>query len=446
MVLSEWEEHISSNGKIYWFNPQTNYSTFDKPQLPPGHEFNIKRTEVATPKQALPSIAEITTLFGSGWLAEIDSNSGKVYVYNLSTGQRKWWPSSLPSAASSPSTSAPSASSAAPSAPASLAAPKASSVPRTASPAIAKGPSGGWDAEDFLRRLGRARASGDRGQEKGVLKDVAEDNYKLVTNDPGSWKVPRTNLITTAECSKNINAFNFSVGADPRIIFSHRTTGEALLRLHVSNPKQKVCALNFANGVHIGGGYKNGAIAQEEDLCRQIPTLYTSLFNAKKWGNAYPFGPSTYKGSSPERYSDVLYTSNLLVARHTVSNGYGILPRSQMPFVSLVSAAAPNIRFAGEEHNKDLVQRCVDNIFIAPKLQEKDVSILVLGAWGCGAFGGDPLVMAGHFVTSLSKGMGKLYSEIHFAIPVFSDTDRNAEVFESVLSENGVRFVVDDSA
>ena len=35
--------------------------------------------------------------------------------------------------------------------------------------------------------------------------------------------------------------------------------------------------LNFANAHHAGGGYLRGARAQEEDLCRLMPTLYTAL-------------------------------------------------------------------------------------------------------------------------------------------------------------------------
>ena len=35
--------------------------------------------------------------------------------------------------------------------------------------------------------------------------------------------------------------------------------------------------LNFANAHHAGGGYLRGARAQEEDLCRLMPTLYSAL-------------------------------------------------------------------------------------------------------------------------------------------------------------------------
>lgn len=426
MVLSIWEQHTQSNGKTYWFNPKTNTSTYEKPQIPAGEEFKVIIAKGAKECEQKPSGQEVAARLGPGWFAEVDLKSGKAYVYNPQTKDRKWWFETAPTPSHGPSS--------APSAP----------VGGRSSPAPAggqsKGRSGGWDAEDFLLRLRKAEATGVKDNEKIVLKEVAEDNYSMVTGDPNSWKVPRTNLITTAECNRSVNT---SGSRDPRISLSHRTTGEALLQMHASNPKQKVCALNFANGVKVGGGYKNGATAQEEDLCRQIPTLYSSLFNAQKWGKAYPFGPATYKGSSPARYCDVLFTSDLLVARDVKDNGYAMLSKEQMPLVSLVSAAAPNIRFGGEVHQKELVQKCVDNIFMAPILQNRDLSVLVLGAWGCGAFGGDPYVMADHFVTSLKKGLGKLYGEIHFAIPIFNADDKNAEIFEKVLRESGVDLVIE---
>merc|ERR1712224_11080 len=125
--------------------------------------------------------------------------------------------------------------------------------------------------------------------------------------------------------------------------------------------------MNFANGTreHVGGGYKNGAEAQEEDLCRRIPTLYTSLNNGLR-ANLYPFGPSTCKRrESPNQYSDVLYTDGLVLARHNVGEGYELLPKDQQVLCALVTAAAPNIK-SGEVYDDELVYRAIQNVFITP--------------------------------------------------------------------------------
>jgi len=224
------------------------------------------------------------------------------------------------------------------------------------------------------------------------------------------------------------------------LTISTMTTAEACQHF-AQDRRNVVCALNFANGITCGGGYKTGATAQEEDLCRQCPTLYSTLYNATKEG-LYPFGPSTCQSpSNPEKYSDVLYTSGLAIARGGMEEGYPLLLEDKQVTVSMVAAAAPNIRFAKEVSEPDLIYNTVKTIFVAPRLTETEVNTLILGAWGCGAFGGDPKQIAELFVRALiSDNFGKMYKEIHFAIPKLSPTDVNYEAFAQVFREFSLKF------
>mmetsp|Transcript_31122 Transcript_31122/g.58380 ORF Transcript_31122/g.58380 Transcript_31122/m.58380 type:complete len:297 (-) Transcript_31122:92-982(-) len=286
-----------------------------------------------------------------------------------------------------------------------------------------------WDHVKFAQEIAECKVQKDFKRLKTLLAQVAKDNYE---HREQFGRIPPTIPVSHRELAK----FRPPSETVPTISFSRWDTADALLNLGKKSGR-KVCALNFANGKDVGGGYLNGASAQEEDLCRRIPLLYSSLRGATKEGH-YPFGPPTCTSADrPEKYCDVLYTANLVVGRDSSENGFRILSRKEQVTVSLVAAAAPNINFEKDVNDEGLVYKAMMTIFAAPHLVEGDVNTLILGAWGCGAFGGDPIKIASLFVQALLKdNLGQGYKEVHFAIPQFSTDDTNYDVFRDVFRRN----------
>ena len=64
-----------------------------------------------------------------------------------------------------------------------------------------------------------------------------------------------------------------------------------------NNPDDEVLVLNLANPVHIGGGVRHGAKAQEEDLCRQSTLLIALESEDSSWYYEYNRSLHTRKGS-----------------------------------------------------------------------------------------------------------------------------------------------------
>lgn len=223
------------------------------------------------------------------------------------------------------------------------------------------------------------------------------------------------------------------------------TTGDAIQHFALQDRSAKLCALNFANGSTVGGGYKNGAQAQEEDLCRRIPCLYTTLLQAKRAG-LYDFGPCTCRSlDQPAKYTEILFTPNLLLVRGSEREGFMLLPAERQATVHMVHAAAPNLKFATtpEINDEGLLLTTLKSVFIAPRMSmpeaQADRCVLILGAWGCGAFGGDPSQIADLFCRTLvQEKLGRLYREVHFAIP--AGDDNNGEVFRSTFQRHKIAF------
>ena len=187
--------------------------------------------------------------------------------------------------------------------------------------------------------------------------------------------------------------------------------------------------MNFANAHVAGGGFKLGANAQEEALCR-CSTLYASISSSKA-GEMYRYN-NTHLSRVESDY--MLLSPDVCVFR---DNGGELLPQ---PFhASVITVPAPNKRgaalFAGE---KKIAETMTRRIRIMLRIAAKHgYKALVLGAWGCGAFGNSAKKVSGYFRDVLiGEQYGRCFDEVCFAIygspdgeniTAFADTFDNRE-------------------
>ncbi len=170
----------------------------------------------------------------------------------------------------------------------------------------------------------------------------------------------------------------------------------------VKHTNKTLCALNFASFKNPGGGFYRGTMAQEEALCHDS-FLYNVLIE----------------------FVDDYYTENRLDLNHSLYYDRALYSKDILFFdelgnsykTDILTCAAPNYREAKrhhitiEENNEILKKRIRYILDIASK---ENVDIFILGAWGCGVFGQDPLVVASCFKELLDDYD---FEEVIFAVP-----------------------------
>lgn len=164
----------------------------------------------------------------------------------------------------------------------------------------------------------------------------------------------------------------------------------------------KVAALDFASYRHPGGGYSNGAMAQEEALCSES-NLYNIL--NEHWGRFY--------NPNKNSLNDSLYTSKAMYVPGV------IFQRGRAKSVAdVIVCAAPNVgaakkaRVPEEECRQALAERIETVMAIAA---DQQVDCLILGAFGCGVFKNDPEQVARMFLKWLDAHPGH-FREVIFAV------------------------------
>ena len=164
-------------------------------------------------------------------------------------------------------------------------------------------------------------------------------------------------------------------------------------------------ALNFANGIHPGGGFLVGAKAQEEELCRSS-ALYQTIIDDQMY-------LAHRKRSRSDSTDWAIYSPDVPVFR--TDDGTEL---EQPWLLSFITCAAPYAPAIGKQEAADLLQKRIHRVLDIAQAYRH--SSLVLGAWGCGAFANDPHRTAKNFRQALENDFGGSFSDIIFAITDWS--------------------------
>jgi uncharacterized protein (TIGR02452 family) len=181
--------------------------------------------------------------------------------------------------------------------------------------------------------------------------------------------------------------------------------------------------MNFANAHNPGGGFKLGANAQEEALCR-CSTLYASI-TSKEAGVMYSYN-NTHVSRVESDY--MLISPNVAVFR---DKDLSLLEKPVV--MGVVTVPAPNRYGAAMLASSKMIEETfIRRIRILLRAAMKNgYKTLVLGAWGCGAFGNRPDDVASYFRTVIEdEGLGRAFDEICFAI-YGSEDGKNITAFRN---------------
>jgi uncharacterized protein (TIGR02452 family) len=203
-----------------------------------------------------------------------------------------------------------------------------------------------------------------------------------------------------------------------RIQVCNETTLQAARRLH--DQSLRPLALNFANGATPGGGFLNGARAQEEVLCRSS-ALHATLVRDPMY--AY------HRGLGEPTSSDwIILSPQVPVFRDDAGSAL-----EEPWLLDVVTCAAPFAPKIGACRSGDLLRTRIARLLgVAAGFGYED---LVLGAWGCGVFANDPARTALDFRNLLEGEFSGRFTQVVFAIADWSPERKTLGHFRDVFSE-----------
>lgn len=207
------------------------------------------------------------------------------------------------------------------------------------------------------------------------------------------------------------------------IIVENISTVDAIRKL-VLEGKEKIGVLNFASAKNPGGGFLNGAKAQEESLAASS-TLYRTLIVHEEY----------YREN--RKCNSMIYTNHAIYSPDVVFFRDGSFRLTEPVKASVLTLPAVNMGQViqkGEDveaAKKAMKQRMKLALAIFANEGAKN---LVLGAYGCGVFRNEPKDVAIWWKELLDTEMGKYFDLVFHAVLDYSREKKCIGAFEEVFS------------
>lgn len=228
---------------------------------------------------------------------------------------------------------------------------------------------------------------------------MCDTNQKLLDKIKNSMACNKVISEKNADDILQNLTYEHETGKEAEIIVSKKRSFEA-----ASTYRGKyISVLNFASATNPGGGVTKGASAQEECLCR-VSTLYkcisaseiTEAFHKKHWR-------ALKTGEMDSFYNDdCIQICNVTVFKSDTAKTV-LLPEKDWVDVDVISCAAPNLRRMSQ-HDKqwkknvtdqellDIYKKRINRVLDIARYAKSEV--VILGAFGCGAFANPPELVA----------------------------------------------------
>lgn len=245
--------------------------------------------------------------------------------------------------------------------------------------------------------------------EPAAQSEIGQKSEKrqIIIKDDMEQSIGRSALISIAEGEKILEKYHVCINCSiPETRVENISTVEAV-RMLAEEGKTDIGVLNFASAKNPGGGFLNGAKAQEESLTVSS-TLYPTLTAHEEY----------YKENRAHRsmmYLDyAIYSPEVVFIRDENFRLTETPVKASVLTLPAVNMGQVILKGEDVQEAKRVMRRRMKlalGIFAEQKAKH-----LVLGAYGCGVFRNDPGEVAVWWRELLEEGMGRYFDSVFHAV------------------------------